>query len=110
MLEFDEIFWPTDFDVIGLPSEDGRWLEWFNLAPATGRPLSMGFTAAGAARDLAAVGDDELVADAMASPASGLPLMQLVVHGVGHCVGQERQRLQLVERGLLHRVARRRTR
>ena len=66
VLEFDEVFWPPDVDVIGLPSEDGRWLEWFNLAPATGRPLLMGFTAAGAARDLAAIGDDELVADAMA--------------------------------------------
>lgn len=76
VLDFDRIAWPTEPDAFAFTRDDGRFLEWLELSRHTGRSALMGFTAAQPARELEAVGDDEVVADALAmlGRAFGTPL------------------------------------
>jgi predicted NAD/FAD-dependent oxidoreductase len=65
VLQFDRVFWP-DVEFIGFTRPDGRFIEWLNLAPATGQPVLMAFTAGQPARDQEALSDEELIAEATA--------------------------------------------
>ena len=65
VLKFDRVFWP-DVEFIGFTRPDGRFIEWLNLAPATGQPVLMAFTAGQPARDQEALSDEELIAEATA--------------------------------------------
>lgn len=67
-LRFPEVFWDAEADAIGWasPDADGRWAEWLNVAKFTGEPVLLGFNAAGSAEQLEVMGDEDVVADAMA--------------------------------------------
>ena len=48
ILEFDEIFWPADKQVIGIAGDDdaskrGLLWVWFNMYPVVKRPVLIGF-------------------------------------------------------------------
>ncbi len=65
-LQFDEIFWEPDIDLLGYVGPDrGFFAEWLNIAKYTGEPILLGFNAAEAAETLEARTDDEIVAEAM---------------------------------------------
>lgn len=64
-LQFDEIFWETDVDLLGyIGPERGLFAEWLNIAKYTGEPILLGFNAAGAADELEAMTNDQIVAQA----------------------------------------------
>ena len=50
VLEFEEAFWDTEKDLISyVPSERGRFVEWYNAVPWTGKPILVGFNTADSA-------------------------------------------------------------
>ena len=64
ILRFDRVFWPADADYIGFARQDGRYIEWLNMAKHLGQPILVGFTAGQPARDLASVDDAAIVQEA----------------------------------------------
>lgn len=65
-VQFDEIFWEPDIDLLGYIGPDrGHFSEWLNLAKYTGEPILVGFNAASAAETLETMSDQEVVAEAM---------------------------------------------
>ena len=47
-LHFPTIFWDRDVEVLDWVSDEyGRWGEWINIAAYTGKPVLLGFNAAG---------------------------------------------------------------
>ena len=50
VLEFEEAFWDTEKDLISyVPSERGRFVEWYNAVPWTRKPILVGFNTADSA-------------------------------------------------------------
>ena len=46
----EEAFWDTEKDLISyVPSERGRFVEWYNAVPWTGKPILVGFNTADSA-------------------------------------------------------------
>ena len=67
-LRFPRVFWDADADLLGSVSPTkGRWCEWYDLSKHTGEPILVGFNAAAHARELEALSDAEVVAEAMAT-------------------------------------------
>jgi polyamine oxidase len=66
VLEFPEVFWNDHYQWFGHVGENrGAWAQWFDLTPTSGRPMLVCFHAGTAASKLAALTDDEAVAEAM---------------------------------------------
>lgn len=64
-LQFDEVFWETDVDLLGyIGPERGRFSEWLNLAKYTGDPILVAFNAAGVAEQIESMSDAAIVAEA----------------------------------------------
>ena len=59
--------WSTGTELIGITRDDGRFIEWLDLTPHVGAPMAVAFTAASAARRLADLTDEAIVADALAT-------------------------------------------
>lgn len=72
VLRFPRRFWP-DVDYLGITREDSRFIEWVPLHRVVGAPVIVGFTAANAARDLAALDDRAVVAAALAALRAAFP-------------------------------------
>ncbi len=67
-LEFEEVFWEPDVDLIGyVAPEGGAWGVWLNMHKYTGAPVLVGFNAGTTARALEARSDDEVVGEAVAA-------------------------------------------
>ncbi len=67
---FDEVFWEEDavmWTKVGPATDQDPFREWFNLAPATGRPILLALLGADAARAWATKTDAEIKAAAMVS-------------------------------------------
>jgi monoamine oxidase len=64
-LRFDRIAWPADVDWIEwVGPQDGYWSQWVSLAQATGAPVLLAFHAGDQAREIEALSDAEMVAQA----------------------------------------------
>lgn len=59
--------WSTGTELIGITRDDGRFIEWLDLTPHVGAPMAVAFTAGSAARRLADLTDEEIIADALAT-------------------------------------------
>lgn len=66
-LAFDEPFWDTNDSVWSVVGSSNDFLEWHNLQPITGVPVLVGITAAGRARRLAELSDEDVVSRAVES-------------------------------------------
>lgn len=65
-LRFDEVFWPTDTDLLGYISEKkGEWAEWLNIYKYTGQPILLAFNAADYGRRLEQLADNQIIVAAM---------------------------------------------
>jgi len=66
-LEFDEVFWDEDADVINWidPEHPGNWAFWVNGVKFFGKPVLLGFSAGRVAREFSKKTDEELIASAM---------------------------------------------
>lgn len=65
-LRFPSVFWPETVDWMEyIPEDPGRWTEWVNLYQVSGKPVLLGFNAAGFGREIEEWGDRETVSDAM---------------------------------------------
>ena len=66
-LEFDEVFWDENADVINWidPVNPGHWAFWVNGYKMFGRPVLLGFSAGDVAREFAVKSDEELLESAM---------------------------------------------
>jgi polyamine oxidase len=65
-LQFDEIFWEPEVDLIGyIGPKRGRFAEWLNIAKYTGEPILLGFNASSAAEELETMTNEQVVAEAM---------------------------------------------
>lgn len=63
-LRFEAPFWPTDVDWLEyLKPDPGRWSQWVNLAGA-GAPVLLGFAGADSARQVEALDERALIAEA----------------------------------------------
>jgi polyamine oxidase len=63
ILEFDEVFWDEDVDLIGyLGDEPGLFIEWDNWARVVGKPIIVGFNAGSVAERIEALPDNEVIA------------------------------------------------
>lgn len=63
-LQFSEVFWDQDATWIATPDNDlpqGQFNQWFNMAKYVNKPFVMALNGGPAARDLAALGDAEMV-------------------------------------------------
>ncbi|MFZ4078435.1 MAG: FAD-dependent oxidoreductase [Microbacteriaceae bacterium] len=71
-LEFDEVFWDEDVDVINWidPDHPGHWPFWVNGYKIFGKPVLLGFNAGSVAREFSEKTDDELIASAMTAVAT----------------------------------------
>jgi polyamine oxidase len=68
ILEFPEVFWNDRYQWFGyVGKERGAWAQWFDLTATSGRPMLVCFHAGTAADELAALTDDEVVAQAMST-------------------------------------------
>ncbi|MCP3975701.1 MAG: NAD(P)-binding protein [bacterium] len=66
VLEFPQVFWDQSVDYFGYISEErGKWAQWYDMEPVTGRPIVVAFNAGSVAEALEAMSDEEIVADAM---------------------------------------------
>lgn len=66
VLQFDEPFWPSDFNSFGhLDPQHDRFAEILNWVPCGGEPVLFAFAAASFAREIEARDDREVLADAM---------------------------------------------
>jgi len=66
VLQFDEVFWDEDADLIGYAADDpGHFIEWQNLVHVTGRPIISGFNAGTAAERIESLSDTDAVAAAV---------------------------------------------
>ncbi|MBY0688161.1 flavin monoamine oxidase family protein [Microbacterium marinilacus] len=72
-LRFDDDFWQTDAAVWHVVGGDATIRTWINLRPATGENVLVGRVGGEAARELAALSDDEVVARAVASLSAFAP-------------------------------------
>jgi len=62
ILEFDEVFWDEDVDLIGyVGDEPGLFIEWSNWARVVGKPIIVGFNAGSVAERIEALPDNEVV-------------------------------------------------
>jgi len=68
-LEFDEVFWDEDVDVINWidPVSPGHWAFWVNGYKIFGKPVLLGFSAGELAREFATKSDEELIESAMSA-------------------------------------------
>jgi monoamine oxidase len=66
-LEFPEVFWDRDADVIEYfdHTRPGRWDWWVNGHKVFGRPVLIGFNAGRPAHELAHASDQEVLASGM---------------------------------------------
>jgi monoamine oxidase len=64
-LLFEEPFWDTSTTVFGFVGEANKWTETYNLLPVTGKPMLVMFNAGSYAKELEAMTDQEIVAQAM---------------------------------------------
>ena len=65
-LQFDEIFWEPEVDLIGyIGPKRGHFAEWLNIAKYTGEPILVGFNASSAAEELETMTNEQVVAEAM---------------------------------------------
>jgi monoamine oxidase len=65
VLRFPRVFWP-EVTLFNFVSETtGHWAEWFNLAPALGQPILIGFNAAEFGQQLETWSDQAIVDSAM---------------------------------------------
>ena len=65
-LQFDEIFWEPEVDLIGyIGPKRGHFAEWLNIAKYTGEPILLGFNASSAAEELETMTNEQVVAEAM---------------------------------------------
>ncbi|MFI9557423.1 flavin monoamine oxidase family protein [Nonomuraea endophytica] len=66
-LEFPEVFWRPDVDIIEWFDRDdpGRWSWWVNGHKIFGKPVLLGFNAGRPAHELARASDQEVLASAM---------------------------------------------
>ena len=63
ILEFDEVFWDEDVDLIGyVGDEPGLFIEWDNWARVAGKPIIVGFNAGSVAERIEAMPDNEIIA------------------------------------------------
>jgi polyamine oxidase len=63
ILEFDEVFWDEDVDLIGyVGDEPGLFIEWDNWARVVGKPIIVGFNAGSVAERIEALPDNEVIA------------------------------------------------
>ena len=68
-LRFDEVFWDDEvhgFSYIAGGDRRGEWAKWISLTPFTGVPVLCGFNAGTVAERFEQLGDDQIVASAMA--------------------------------------------
>ncbi len=65
VLEFTEQFWPNDIERFEFSTPNSRLLEFLNLAPFTGKPILVGFTAGTPAVEMEAIEDQDLVDEAV---------------------------------------------
>jgi polyamine oxidase len=72
VLRFPRRFWP-DVDFLGITRQDSRFIEWVPMHRVVGAPVIVGFTAADAARDLAALDDAAVVSAALAALRAAFP-------------------------------------
>jgi len=62
ILEFDEVFWDEDVDLIGyVGDEPGLFVEWDNWARVVGKPIIVGFNAGSVAERIEALPDSEVI-------------------------------------------------
>jgi polyamine oxidase len=63
ILEFDEVFWDEDVELIGyVGDEPGLFIEWDNWARVVGKPIIVGFNAGSVAERIEALPDNEVIA------------------------------------------------
>ncbi|SVC24005.1 uncharacterized protein METZ01_LOCUS276859, partial [marine metagenome] len=66
VLRFDEVFWDSEVDLFSHASDSpGRFIEWYNAVPWTGRPVLVGFNAGRPADEMETWSDDETLAAAL---------------------------------------------
>ena len=66
VLRFDEAFWDSEVDLFSHASDPpGRFIEWYNAVPWTGRPVLVGFNAGRPADEMEAWSDAETLQAAL---------------------------------------------
>lgn len=66
-LRFEAPFWSTDAAIWSIVGGDGEITNWVNLQAVTGEPVLVGIVGGEAARRVAKLSDDELIASAMSA-------------------------------------------
>ena len=62
VLHFEAPFWDPNVDLIGYVSaEPGRFIEWYNAIPWTGRPILVGFNAGRSTADIGSWTDERIL-------------------------------------------------
>lgn len=65
-LRFPEVFWEEESHLLGyMAAEKGQWGEWLNLYALLGEPILLGFNAGSYGRQLEALTDEQITAEAM---------------------------------------------
>jgi polyamine oxidase len=62
VLEFDEVFWDDDVEVIGfVGNEPGLFVEWYDWTRVVGKPIIVGFNAGSTADRIEALDDEQII-------------------------------------------------
>lgn len=74
-LQFDEVFWDDTVDWIGIVPPDGLdpWVDWVTIGRTDDVPVLLGFAAGDFGRQVDALGDEQVVASALATLRSAYP-------------------------------------